>query len=156
MKPFSRIPPGNAKSRYPSVKPSHGQMARSADGLSSAAPYWLIARYETPSVTTRPSHHGCSAAHCTTSWTSSPSWSDNNRPTPSDRPQPRRSALTTVNPSATHHTEPGGWFGDSHRWTGDAPQAPECVPEGPGPPPRAIEPLNRRLSHRFPPYSRFA
>jgi len=89
------------------VKPSHGQIARSAEGLSEAVPYWLIARYETPSITTRPSLHGCTAAHCTTSWMSSLSCRDSNRPMPSERPQPRRSVLTTAKPLATHHAGSG-------------------------------------------------
>jgi hypothetical protein len=44
VKPDSRIPPGKVRSRYASVKPSHGQIARSAGGCRAATVYWLMAR----------------------------------------------------------------------------------------------------------------
>src|ERR1700757_3915766 len=107
VKPDSRIPPGKVRSRYASVKPSHGQIARNAGGCRAATAYWLIAKYDTPSMTTLPSHHGWSAIHCTRSWVSSASWRDSSFPVPSEWPQPRESAFTTVKPRAVHHAGSG-------------------------------------------------
>lgn len=58
-------------------------------------------------MATRPSLHAWVPDHCTMSEMSSLSCCDNSFPTPSERPQPRRSALTTAKPCGTHHAGSG-------------------------------------------------
>lgn len=48
-------------------EPSHGMMALRAGGRRAATAYWLMARYDTPDIVTRPSLHGWAAHHCTMS-----------------------------------------------------------------------------------------
>jgi hypothetical protein len=57
------IPLWNANSRYKSVTPSHGTIARRWGGFEAATRYCDTARYETLMRPTRPVHHGWNAAH---------------------------------------------------------------------------------------------
>lgn len=58
-------------------------------------------------MTTRPSHQGWPAIHCTRSLLSSDYWCDNSFPAPPEWSHPRESAFTTVNPRAVHHAGSG-------------------------------------------------
>ena len=70
-------------------------------------------------MTTRPSLHAWLPAHWMRSAVSRPSCWDSSCAVPSERPHPRRSALITTKPCATHHAGSGASHPVSaENWTG--------------------------------------
>ena len=68
-------------------------MALRPGGRVEAASHWVAPTYDAPSMTTRPSHHGCPATHSTESKPSGRSCTNGSN-VPSEAPLPRTSCST--------------------------------------------------------------